>query len=74
MNARQLLGRFKSKETDFLAFITKIHISRYVNPTFMAFMSKNLQHSEVLEWKIVFSLQKLLFFISFDGVKLKIKK
>ena len=44
-----LLGRFKLKETDFVDFITKIHISSYVNPIFMFFMSKNLQYSIVLE-------------------------
>ena len=34
------LGRFKSKETDFVGFNTKFHISRYVNPIFMFFMSE----------------------------------
>ena len=32
-------GRFKSKETDFIGFITKIHISRYVNPIFIKISS-----------------------------------
>ena len=32
----KISGRFKSKET--VGFITKIHISRYVNPNFMFFI------------------------------------
>ena len=39
-----LLGRFKSKETDFVGF-KKNNISRYIDPIFMLFMSKNSQHS-----------------------------
>ena len=61
-----LPGRFKSKETDFLGFITKIH-----NPIFMFFVSKTSQHSCSFRIYFYFS-QKLLFFISFDGIKLKI--
>ena len=45
-----LSGRFKSKETDSVHFITKIHISRYVDSIFMFFMSKNSQNSVVLEY------------------------
>ena len=37
----KISGRFKSKETDFVGFITIIHISRQVNQIFMFFMSKN---------------------------------
>ena len=47
-------------------FITKIHISRYVDPIFMYFMAKKSQNSVVLEY-----VQKPLFFVvSFDGVDL----
>ena len=63
-------GRFKSKETDFVDFFTRIHNLRYVNPIFMFFMSKNPQHSVVLD----FFFTKIVFFISFDGVKLKKKQ
>ena len=65
-----LSGRFKSKETDFEGFITKIiHISRFVNQIFMFFMSKNLQHSVVLEY--VFAFYKNRYFYCFDGVYLE---
>ena len=47
-----LSGCFKLKETNFDGFITKIYISRFVNPIFMFFMSKNL-HSVALEYTIV---------------------
>ena len=50
-----LSGRLKSKETDFVGFIIKIHKSRYVNPIFMIFMSKNSQQSVLLEYKFVFT-------------------
>ena len=50
-----LSGCFKSKETDFGGFIKKIHISRYMNPIFMFFMSNNLQYSVVLEYIFVFN-------------------
>ena len=56
-------GRFKSKETDFLGFITKVHISRYVDPSFMLFMSQNLQHSVVLEYIFYNMLKHVKFTI-----------
>ena len=44
-----LSGCFKSKETDFVGFITKIHILRYANPIFVFFIQKkNTQHYVVL--------------------------
>ena len=46
--------RFKSNEADFVGFITEIHILRYVDPIIMFFMSKNSQHSLVLEYIFVF--------------------
>ena len=42
-----LLGCFKSKETDSVGFIAKIHFLRYVNSIFM---SKNSQNFVVLEY------------------------
>ena len=62
----KIIGRFKSKETDFVGFITKIHISRYVNPIFMFFMLKNSQHFVALEYICICFLKKPLFFIRFD--------
>ena len=47
----QISGRFKSKQTHIVGFITKIHIRRYVRPIFM---SKNFQRSEVLEYIFAF--------------------
>ena len=47
---KNILGHFKSKETDLAGFITKILILRYVNPIFIFFMTKNSQHSVVLEY------------------------
>ena len=41
LDSIKLLGRFKLKETDSVGFITKNHFSRYLNPIFMFFMSKN---------------------------------
>ena len=46
------LDHLKLKETDSVGFITKIHNSRYVNPIFVFFVSKNSQHV-VLEYKSV---------------------
>ena len=63
LSGRHLSGRFKSKETDFVSFITKNHISRYAYPIFMCFMSKNSQYSSVLEY--IFVIYKPLLFITF---------
>ena len=54
-------GHFKSKET----FITKIHISRYVDLIFMFFMSKNSQYSVVLEYLFVFT-ETAIFYQLFE--------
>ena len=59
---RLLAGRFKSKETDFVGFIRKNHISRYVKPIFMYFIKKFITLCSFRIYK------KPLFFISSDGV------
>ena len=61
----QLSGRLKSKESDFVGFITKIHILRFVDPICMFFMSKNSQHSVVLEYifAIFLFFYKNLYFL-----------
>ena len=59
------LRRFKSEVTDFVGYITKIHISSYVNPIFIFFMSKNSQYSVILEYIYICILQKRLLSISF---------
>ena len=63
---RYLSGRYKSEETNFVGFIKKIHISRYLNPILMFFMSTNLQYSIVLEY--IFGFYKNRYFYSFNGV------
>ena len=56
-----LSGRFNSKETDFVGFISKIHISRYFIPIFMLFMTKTSQHSVVLEYIFVFTKTEIFY-------------
>ena len=63
-----LSGRLKSKKTDSVGFITKIHISRYVDPIFVFFMCKISQHSVVLAYIFDFYLKDI-----FNGVNLKKK-
>ena len=58
-----VLSRFKSKEVDFVGFITKIHVSRFVIPIFMFFKTKNSQHSVSLENITICFSQKLLFLL-----------
>ena len=63
-------GRFILKETDFVGFIYINSCFEIRKSKFYVFLSKNSQHSAVLEY-IVFVFTKTTIFISFDGVKLK---
>ena len=60
-NSTLVSGRFKSKKTDFGGLITKLRISRYVNPIFKFFMSKNSKNSVVLEYIFIFTKNAIFY-------------
>ena len=61
LNARKFDINIKSKEADFVGFITKIHISINVDQIFMFFMLKNSQHSVVLKFIFVFNKNRSFY-------------
>ena len=70
-----LSGLLKSKETDFVGFITSFHISRYVNLIFMFFMSKKkFRKFCSFRLSIFIIYKKTTILISFDGEKNIFKK
>ena len=60
-----IIRSFKSKETDFVGFITKIHVLRFVDPLLCSLYVKKFKAFCILRIYICF-LQKGLFFISFS--------